>query len=413
MASAQTPASSTDILKGMSQIINTQNVQEGIDYEEIEKMYLGSVKKEEKQIDPTEAFRAELKNLANRLELSFDTPVSTNTPRAPTLAPSPMRDRGGGKSPRTPSAGGRTPSSSMRTPMSSVKTQLNLSSPFKSSMAASPRMDHLRTPSKNNLYNPPDDYEDDGADDDDKAEDDVDDGNDGGSVSTSSHDFGLPSTPQRVSRFGSRENKTELERRTDEQIRHEQIHDVMNDMGAQNTTIFTLEQTRRQDEKLTMLDEIASLKMSLEEDEAKGIENIPRVDSKSSYDEVENVLKSYRLINDRMRYCSLADEFILWGAQGMEELFNGQRTWFGRYNPDLTGWSKQVSVKLRRMRHETSQLVGGVMHDYNIGPGMRIILELIPNMFMYARTKKQNYGKPTLMSDTEISRAISDIRDYN
>jgi hypothetical protein len=61
--------------------------------------------------------------------------------------------------------------------------------------------------------------------------------------------------------------------------------------GAQNATIFTLEQTRRQDEKLTMLDEIASLKMSLEEDEAKGIENIPRVDNKSSYEDVESVLK--------------------------------------------------------------------------------------------------------------------------
>lgn len=405
---------SSDVLRGMSHIINPQNVQEGMNYEEIEKMYLGSKKTEEKENNPTESFREELKALANKLELSFDTPAAQNrsTPSSQKLFPSPIKSRtpiakhssvprssaqhddfvseSARRSHRTPSLHDDTASASLMRPTSSRYVSFDFTTPADSRSpmkSMSPRDDEYASLPFS-------------------------------SQKTDDEQWDIPSERRSdaspFSRFGdsSSRKETELERKTGEQIRHEQIKGVMNEMGAQNATIFTLEQTRRQDEKLTMLDEIASLKMSLEEDEAKGIENIPHVDTKSSYEDVESVLKSYRLINDRMRYCSLADEFILWGAQGMEELFNGKRTWFGRYNPDLGGWSKQVSVKLRRMRHETSQLVGGIMHDYNIGPGARIVLELVPNMFMYARTKKQNFGKPTLTNDAEISRAISDIRNY-
>lgn len=374
----------SDILRGMHQLVNPQNVKDGVDYEEIERMYLGGERKEEKENNPTEAFRDELKALANKLELSFDTPAATNRKnQTPVFRPSPRPAPQVSFDFSTPARNTPRRTPAYNTPIREEQSEEDAAPRVDSSWSArSPRSDEDKV----------------------------------WSARSPRVDSSWPTeTPQHSSYddYETPRNKepTELEKRTNEQIRHDQIKGVMDEMGAQNTTIFTLEQTRRQDEKLTMLDEIASLKMSLEEDEAKGIENIPRVDNKSSYEDVESVLKSYRLINDRMRYCSLADEFILWGAQGMEELFNGKRTWFGRYNPDLSGWSKQVSVKLRRMRHETSQLVGGIMHDYNIGPGMRIILELIPNMFMYARTKKQNYGKPNLMSDSEISRAISDIRN--
>lgn len=426
----ETPSmASSDILKGLSQIVNTQNVQEGIDYEEIEKMYLGSVKKDEKENgDPTESFREELKNLAQKLELTFDTPIQNSrnrTPSQPALHPSPIKSRS------TPTAKFTQRDTPRNTPRN-ISHNSPRNSPRGTSSYGTPKVSFdFDTPRRPEIYNTPSTHHstpstwsrDDVDDADDAHEGDADDyadhrddRDDAQYTTPKSSGFSFPAFPSAntgVGGGGSNTRETELERRTNEQIRHDQIKGVMDEMGAKNTTIFTLEQTRRQDEKLTMLDEIASLKMSLEEDEAKGIENIPQVNNKSSYEEVENVLKSYRLINDRMRYCSLADEFILWGAQGMEELFNGKRTWFSRYNPDLTGWSKQVSVKLRRMRHETSQLVGGIMHDYNIGPGMRIVLELIPNMFMYARTKKQNYGKPTLISDSEISKAISDIRNYH
>src|SRR3546814_9514064 len=57
------------------------------------------------------------------------------------------------------------------------------------------------------------------------------------------------------------------------------------------------------------------------------------------------------------RYCSFAEEFMLSGAHGLEYLFDGKNMWFGRWNPDLTGWHVHVNRKLRRMRTDTGKIV--------------------------------------------------------
>jgi hypothetical protein len=114
--------------------------------------------------------------------------------------------------------------------------------------------------------------------------------------------------------------------------------------------------------------------------------------------------------NDRTRYCSFAEEFVLFGAVALEELFDGKRTWFGHYQPDLTDWHNQVNVKLRRMRHDTSTLVSGVMNDYNIGPGARILLELVPNMFLHSRNRKRQAGASSLFSDSMMIEAAERLR---
>ena len=53
------------------------------------------------------------------------------------------------------------------------------------------------------------------------------------------------------------------------------------------------------------------------------------------------------------------------------------------------------------------------MHDYNIGPGARILLELVPNMFMYAKRRKQNYGKSNLYADVDIAKHMNNIRSID
>jgi len=97
----------------------------------------------------------------------------------------------------------------------------------------------------------------------------------------------------------------------------------------------------------------------------------------------------------------------------MEELFNGENVWLGRYSPDLTGWHSQVQVKLRRMRHDTSTLVSGIMSDYNIGPGLRILLELVPSMFMYSKMRKQQFGSKKLYSEESLSDSMNKIRNID
>lgn len=217
-----------------------------------------------------------------------------------------------------------------------------------------------------------------------------------------------PSYPQ--TSYNTNYISGEIERRTDEQRKQETINSVMKDMEGGSGNIFSIERERLEDSKAIMLEEIDSLRNSLEEDDVD-ISRVPLVSQRSSYEEIENALKILRLKNDRMRYCSFAEEFLLFGAHGLEELFDGKRTWLGRYRPDLTGWHTQVNTKLRRMRYDTSTLVSGVMHDYNIGPGMRLVLELLPNMFMYSKMRKQQHGTPTIYNEEDIAAHINRIRD--
>src|SRR3972149_8238556 len=211
---------------------------------------------------------------------------------------------------------------------------------------------------------------------------------------------------------GDFNKRTELENKTIEEQRHSQVQGVMREMGGERKNVWSIENEKKEDMKTTMLEEIDSLKISLEEDNID-ISRIPNVSQENSFEEVEQVLKILRLKNDRMRYCSFAEEFILFGAHGMEELFNGENVWFGKYSPDLTGWHNQVQVKLRRMRRDTSTLVSGIMADYNIGSGLRIVLELIPSMFMYRKLRKQKFGSKKLYSDSAMGDAMNRIRNID
>jgi hypothetical protein len=114
--------------------------------------------------------------------------------------------------------------------------------------------------------------------------------------------------------------------------------------------------------------------------------------------------------NDHARYCSFAEEFLIFGAYALEELFDGKRKWFGRYQPDLTGWHNHVNVKIKRMQHDTSKIVSEVMQDYNIGSGARLLLELVPSMILYSKMRKQQHGEPGLFSDMSMADASRNLR---
>ena len=220
------------------------------------------------------------------------------------------------------------------------------------------------------------------------------------------------SSDQRLNFLFKNDNDRIFDKQTVEQRKHSQIQDVMKEMGSENTNVWSVEKEKIEDEKAAMLEEIDSLKMTLEE-EGIDVSRIPPVDQNSDYNTIEAVHKMLRLKNDRARYCSFAEEFVLFGAHGLEELFNGKNVWLGRYTPDLTGWHNQVQVKLRRMRHDTSTLVSGIMSEYNIGPGMRILLELIPSLFMYSKMRKQQFGSKKLYSEESLGDTMNRIRNID
>jgi hypothetical protein len=170
---------------------------------------------------------------------------------------------------------------------------------------------------------------------------------------------------------------------TEEQKRQVYVDDVLHDM---DTNSFDIDKEKEEDDKNSLLEQIDLLRTTLEED-GVDLNSVPMVNKDNALTDIQNVYKILRLKNDRNSYCSFAEEVLLSGAYGMEYLFDGKKEWLGR-RIDLVGWSQTVKMKLRRIRYETSTFVQGVMQDYNISPGMRLALELLPSMFLFSRQKR-------------------------
>ncbi len=198
----------------------------------------------------------------------------------------------------------------------------------------------------------------------------------------------------------------------DRKTREEQKRAHINNILETNKSIndFSLENERAEDEHASMLAEIDYLLEGLK-DEGIDISRIPHVNDDSDNAAIEKVLKVLRHKVDHSRYCTFAEEFILTGAHGLEYLFDGKNTWCGQWNPDLTGWHIHVNRKLRRMRTDTGKIVSQIMSDNDIGPFMRVFLELIPSMLLFSkkRSEQNNLSTLNLNDDSESSRKLKNL----
>lgn len=192
---------------------------------------------------------------------------------------------------------------------------------------------------------------------------------------------------------------TELEYRTQEHERRQHISSIIGNSHEN----YSFEQEKREDKKSEMLAEIDSL-MEMLKTEDVDLSRIPDVDIHSSYEEVESVLRKLRYKSDHIRYSTFFEELVIFGAYGLEEIFDGKKTYFGR-KPNLVGWHNNVNVKLRRMRHDTGQLMSNFMQEYNMGPAARLILELLPNAFLFSKMKSEQQNQPDMFSDDEMADA--------
>lgn len=350
------------ILRGFSNLTNLDNVKPGMNIEDIENQLIngGLV---ERTKDPQDKFNDELRDLANQFGISFG-----DTQKQP------------------PKQQSMQPQSSVQAPSPpAMRGDFGANRDFGTERNFRPQS----TPAP--AYASGDTLDD--------LDDDLDDGDD------DLADNARQITSESFAR-------SELGTITKEQERRSHINSVMRDISPSSS--FNFEDEKREDLKCQMLEEIDSLIYALQDAEVD-LSRIPKVGLDNNYDEIEKVLKILRHKSDRSRYCSLAEEFLIWGAYGMEELFDGKRIWLGKYQPCLTGWNVQVQTKLRRMRCDTSQLVSEVMHDYNIGPGLRVLLELIPNMFVFSSEKKKNLTRSgsNLYSDADMAAANERLRALN
>lgn len=190
---------------------------------------------------------------------------------------------------------------------------------------------------------------------------------------------------------------------TDEHARRVRIEEVLGHGRGGQRTPFGLERERERDLKASKLEHIAQLRLSLQEEgiDCKEIA-VPALDSPIS--EIDSVLNVLRLKNDRTRYSTLADEVILGLAQGLETVFDGSRALpVVGWRPDYTGYHNTVSVKLHRMRHETSEVVGNIIGSHSVGPTARIAMELMPSFFLYPHMRRRQRGTPGLAEDPRVA----------
>jgi hypothetical protein len=189
----------------------------------------------------------------------------------------------------------------------------------------------------------------------------------------------------------------------------EQLDEVLQAYSGTHSDV-NIEREKEEDMKAILIGDIEELKEELASD-GVDLSRIPEVNQDSPIKLVKNVHKSLRVKYDRKRCNTLGSEIILAGAQGLGYVFDGKRK-FGPFSPNLDGWSNTVRPKLRKMRYETSSIVAGIMQEYNIGPGPRILLELVPSAFLYSNMRKEQHEK-TGYSPTQMSAAFDELREFD
>ena len=233
---------------------------------------------------------------------------------------------------------------------------------------------------------------------------------------TSSTSYSFPSTtsyshpiPSQSSGMKNFYQDPTLNFMTNEQKKQNVIGEVFDDINNERggNSMFSMEKEKEEDDKQHKLEHISFLIENLV-GEGEDLSNIPKVNGNNTLSEIDQVLKRLLLRNDRKRCGSFAEEVILLGAHGIEWLCDGQKTYLG-FKPDMTDWHKSVQTKLRRMRYDTSNVVAGIMEEYKMGSGTRILLELIPSMFLYSRMRKSQH-KDTI-TDDEFNAGMNKLRD--
>ncbi len=193
---------------------------------------------------------------------------------------------------------------------------------------------------------------------------------------------------------------------TNEEMKQNIISNVMDKMETVDDEAKFLQDEEDEDEMVRIIEQIDQLKSTLEA-EGVNLSRVADVTEKTTRKEARTILKLLQLKNDRLRYCSMVEEGILASAYGLESIFDGKKEYFGT-KIDLVGWSDTVKVKMHRMRYHTASFVGDVIKDYSISSGWRILLELLPSMFLYSRDRRYK-SRDNLVNDAQYNDAVQNL----
>ena len=160
--------------------------------------------------------------------------------------------------------------------------------------------------------------------------------------------------------------------------------------------------------KAMLIEQIQLLKLLLEEN-GENVENIPDVNEYDDLKKLEHIHRILKIKKDRAQFSTMGEEILLFFVHLLENVLDGKTTYFGKYTPDITGWSTTVSHRLRRNRFETSTIVSNFVENYQLSSHSKLLLDLIPSLFLYSFTKSNHKSKFSKKDLTDNLSSINNI----
>jgi hypothetical protein len=191
-----------------------------------------------------------------------------------------------------------------------------------------------------------------------------------------------------------------LQRITQEEKARAFVGDVLRD--TRTAGLAEIESEENNSELAEIIGRIEGLKKLLQEQDAD-VQIANGIDMRTDKTTAKNVLMVLQKKYDNQRFSSLFEDSVLAGAHVLEGYFNGKDTYF-----DFTGLSLAVGSKMRKMSYTTSNFVGEAMKANDIGPGLRIALELALTVVLHSRERKIRKND-TVISDPRFLREVEEV----
>lgn len=375
---------SSTILRGLSEIVNLKNTKENIDINEIERQMIadGILQRNIDQKDDRIArFEEELREAAKNLGISEDSLFNAGKPSKVDDSSSrdkheelpQKQDTSSGASSHTSSHTSSHPSISYTPQYTATQTtQYSTSSAQSNDVSPPPYTGSTKT------YDATKSYE------------------------TSTKSYEAQENEQEII-YPSYSPKNEVKQRDT----------ITEALTYSSRSVETqLDPDRLEEMKIDYLGDIADM-LDILQSNGEDITRYPNLDHNSDLIDIKRLESTLRKKIDQTRYRSMSEELILLLAHGVEEAFDGEKEYFGRYKPNMKGWHKQVNSKLRRMKNDTGRLVSNVIKDNNIGPTTRLFIELLPSAILYSRRMSEQQKAQEKFSEDQMSDAMNRLSAVN
>jgi len=163
-----------------------------------------------------------------------------------------------------------------------------------------------------------------------------------------------------------------------------------------------LDSAQLYDEKVNKLETMNRFLSDLERENVN-VSNIKIPDINSSIKHIDNTLELLRSKYYTKRYATYAEEVACGLGGFLEYVFDGKNTVpVLNIKPNYKGYTSTIRNKMRGMRTETSEMVGGLFNSNSSGLKTKMAMELLPSFIVYPFTRSKS------IKDTELDETFVD-----